>query len=171
MYEPQKAVQFFQQAAQYPDAKTLITESDFKNPITLPTGKQVTLQEYLLTRAEWKQEELNELLAAIHNKDIIEIIDALVDILYFVFGTATTIGVDLQPFFEAVHAANMKKFGECPVCRGAGTEFGCTTCAGTGKHATYRPVDGKLSKPADWQPADLVSIAKSMYGVAHGEIS
>lgn len=39
----------------------------------------------------------------------VEIIDALCDILYFTFGTAVCMGIDIQPFFEEVHRSNMSK--------------------------------------------------------------
>jgi predicted HAD superfamily Cof-like phosphohydrolase len=41
--------------------------------------------------------------------DIVEVVDGLCDLLYVVFGTAEAIGVELAPFFERVHAANMRK--------------------------------------------------------------
>ncbi len=41
--------------------------------------------------------------------DIVEAVDGLCDLLYVVYGTAEAIGVDLEPFFERVHASNMKK--------------------------------------------------------------
>ncbi len=41
--------------------------------------------------------------------DLVEAVDGLCDLLYVVYGTAEAIGVDLEPFFERVHASNMRK--------------------------------------------------------------
>jgi len=41
--------------------------------------------------------------------DLEEAIDGVVDTLYVCYGTAEDIGVDLEPFFDEVHAANMRK--------------------------------------------------------------
>jgi predicted HAD superfamily Cof-like phosphohydrolase len=40
-----------------------------------------------------------------------EMIDAIVDLLYVTYGAAVSMGIDLDPFFAEVHAANMRKVG------------------------------------------------------------
>jgi predicted HAD superfamily Cof-like phosphohydrolase len=54
-------------------------------------------------------EEFNELKDAISNKDYIEVIDALTDILYVTYGFYTAIGVDGDKAFKLVHDSNMSK--------------------------------------------------------------
>lgn len=40
-----------------------------------------------------------------------QIADALADLLYVTYGAAVTFGIDIQPVFQAVHEANMRKVG------------------------------------------------------------
>jgi len=54
-------------------------------------------------------EEYHELLDACNNNDFPEIIDALSDILYVVYGMGASIGVNLDKSFGAVHCSNMSK--------------------------------------------------------------
>ena len=63
-------------------------------------------------RVELIQEEVDELVEAIANKDMVEIADALTDILYVVYGAGHTFGIDLDECFTEVHASNMSKLGE-----------------------------------------------------------
>jgi NTP pyrophosphatase (non-canonical NTP hydrolase) len=58
------------------------------------------------------REEMKELEDAVLNKDRIEVIDALADILYVVYGMGDCIGVDLDEAFRRVHNSNMTKL--CP---------------------------------------------------------
>lgn len=41
--------------------------------------------------------------------DLTEAVDGLCDLIYVAYGTAEAIGIDLEPFFNLVHAANMAK--------------------------------------------------------------
>ena len=57
------------------------------------------------------REELKELEEAIAYKDLIEVADALTDLLYVVYGSGHTFGIDLNKTFEEVHSSNMTKLG------------------------------------------------------------
>ena len=57
-------------------------------------------------------EELNELSVAIKDKDIIEVADALTDLLYVVYGAGHSWGIDLDKCFAEVQRSNMSKLGE-----------------------------------------------------------
>tara|TARA_Y100000361_G_C11082412_1_gene301766 strand:- start:354 stop:752 length:399 start_codon:yes stop_codon:yes gene_type:complete len=57
-------------------------------------------------------EELEELDLAIKNKDIVEVADALTDLLYVVYGAGHAFGIDLDECFHEVHESNMSKLGE-----------------------------------------------------------
>lgn len=63
----------------------------------------------LLIRGRLIAEESAEFLAAASSGDLVKLVDALVDILYTVYGTADTIGIDLEPVFKEVHCSNMSK--------------------------------------------------------------
>ena len=58
------------------------------------------------------QEELDELTKAIKEKDILEVADALTDILYVTYGAGHAFGVNLDKCFEEVQNSNMSKLGE-----------------------------------------------------------
>ena len=55
------------------------------------------------------KEELEELKEAIDKKDIIEVADALTDILYVTYGAGHAFGIDLDKCFEEVQQSNMSK--------------------------------------------------------------
>ena len=55
------------------------------------------------------QEELDELKEAIKNNDIIEVADALTDILYVTYGAGHAFGVNLDKCFDEVQKSNMSK--------------------------------------------------------------
>ena len=63
-------------------------------------------------RIELIEEELEELKAAIMQKDMVEIADALTDLLYVVYGAGHTFGIDLDKTFDEVHSSNMSKLGD-----------------------------------------------------------
>jgi predicted HAD superfamily Cof-like phosphohydrolase len=60
-------------------------------------------------RYELIREELNELKEALKNKDILEVADALTDILYVTYGAGHAFGIDLDKCFEEVQKSNMSK--------------------------------------------------------------
>ena len=63
-------------------------------------------------RIDLIEEELNELKEAIKNNDIVEVADALTDILYVTYGAGHSFGVDLDKCFDEVQRSNMSKLGE-----------------------------------------------------------
>jgi predicted HAD superfamily Cof-like phosphohydrolase len=58
------------------------------------------------------QEELDELKKAIQDEDIIEVADALTDILYVTYGAGHAFGIDLDQCFNEVQNSNMSKLGD-----------------------------------------------------------
>ena len=63
-------------------------------------------------RYELIREELEELQEAFNAKDIIEVADALADLLYVVYGAGHAFGIDLDKCFDEVQNSNMSKLGE-----------------------------------------------------------
>ena len=55
------------------------------------------------------KEELEELKVAIENKDLLEVADALTDILYVAYGAGHAFGIDLDRCFSEVQDSNMSK--------------------------------------------------------------
>ena len=58
------------------------------------------------------KEELEELKEAMENKDLLEVADALTDILYVTYGAGHAFGINLDQCFEEVQNSNMSKLGE-----------------------------------------------------------
>jgi predicted HAD superfamily Cof-like phosphohydrolase len=63
-------------------------------------------------RLELIREEVEELQTGIENQDLVEIADALTDILYVVYGAGHAFGIDLDACYAEVHSSNMSKLGE-----------------------------------------------------------
>ena len=89
-------------------------------------------------RVDLITEELFELKEGIENKDLVEIADALTDILYVTYGAGHAFGLDLDACFKEVQRSNMSKLGE------------------DGK-PIYRE-DGKVMKGKFYSEPDLASI-------------
>lgn len=89
-------------------------------------------------RVDLIEEELQELREAIAEQNIVEVADALSDLLYVVYGMGDVFGIDLDKTFAEVHRSNMSKLGE------------------DGK--PVRRADGKVLKGPNYSPPDLTFI-------------
>ena len=58
------------------------------------------------------KEELDELNKAMRENDILEVADALTDILYVTYGAGHAFGIDLDKCFDEVQNSNMSKLDE-----------------------------------------------------------
>ena len=63
-------------------------------------------------RLDLIKEELNELTEAMNNKDLLEVADALTDILYVTYGAGHALGINLDKCFEEVQNSNMSKLDD-----------------------------------------------------------
>ena len=63
-------------------------------------------------RLDLIKEELSELTDAMKNKDLLEVADALTDILYVTYGAGHAFGIDLDKCFDEVQNSNMSKLDE-----------------------------------------------------------
>jgi predicted HAD superfamily Cof-like phosphohydrolase len=63
-------------------------------------------------RIDLIKEELEELTEAMNNKDLLEVADALTDILYVTYGAGHAFGIDLDKCFAEVQNSNMSKLDE-----------------------------------------------------------
>ena len=52
---------------------------------------------------------MNELKLALDNKDLLEVADALTDILYVTYGAGHAFGINLDKCFEEIQNSNMSK--------------------------------------------------------------
>ena len=62
-------------------------------------------------RLDLISEELEELKTAMESKDLLEVADALTDILYVTYGAGHAFGIDLDKCFQEVQNSNMSKLG------------------------------------------------------------
>lgn len=115
---------------------------DFHRAMGLPApgkGRRSLTPKEIKLRLDLIEEEAKELRTAFDvagslvdgsTPITVDQIDALIDLLYVTYGAAVQMGLDLRPFFELVHEANMKK-GPGPMRE-----------------------DGKKLKPLGWEPPD-----------------
>lgn len=108
-----------------------------------------------------------------------QIADALVDCQYFVDGTANAYGLDLMPFFDEVHRANMSKLWSADELKRMEAGWSATAVVVTysgnlppakedsGCPAPVKQVfivkrqDGKVMKPPGFKAPDLKSIMEA----------
>ena len=76
---------------------------EVKTESSFPSKKIIQLRYDLI------KEELDELSLAIKEKDIIEVADALTDLLYVVYGAGHAFGIDLDKCFAEVQRSNLSK--------------------------------------------------------------
>ena len=79
---------------------------DVKDSSSLSTDKINSLRISLIN------EELEELQEAMKNNDLLEVADALTDILYVTYGAGHAFGINLDKCFDEVQNSNMSKLGE-----------------------------------------------------------
>jgi len=94
----------------------------------------------IVLRLELIEEELKELHEAIGNADIVEVADALTDILYVTYGAGHAFGIDLDKCFQEVQESNMSKLDH-------------------NGEPIYRE-DGKVMKGPNYFSPDLASIVE-----------
>jgi len=92
----------------FDDVKTFMETygQEINTKPSFPDEKIVQLRYNLI------KEELDELSSAIKDKDIIEVADALTDLLYVVYGAGHSWGIDLDKCFAEVQRSNMSKLGK-----------------------------------------------------------
>ena len=79
---------------------------EVKNEASFP-NEQIKQLRYNLIK-----EELEELRVAIEEKNLLEVADALTDILYVTYGAGHAFGLDLDKCFNEIQNSNMSKLGE-----------------------------------------------------------
>jgi predicted HAD superfamily Cof-like phosphohydrolase len=94
-----------------------------------------------LLRFRLIDEELGELHEAMMNEDIVEVADALTDLLYVIYGAGHAYGIDLDRCFAEVHRSNMSKFVDGKIIKDA---------------------NGKVLKPKTYSPPDLSFLLPDM---------
>ena len=73
---------------------------------------ELSTEKINLLRISLIKEELEELQQAIRENNILEVADALTDILYVTYGAGHAFGINLDKCFNEVQESNMSKLGE-----------------------------------------------------------
>lgn len=87
------------------------------------------------------QEYRDAITVPVGTVNLVEVADAIGDLLYVVLGTAVTFGIDIEPIFREIHRSNMSKFID-----------------------GHRREDGKWIKGPSYSPANLEPIIQSQLG-------
>lgn len=98
---------------------------------TIPNGSTTELRVRLI------QEEFDELKEALAREDLAAVAKEMADLLYVVYGTAVSCGIDMEPVFREVHRSNLSKVGG------------------------HKRADGKWVKPPTYSPASLEPILEA----------
>lgn len=111
-----------------------VTEFHRKLGSSAPDRIEILSQSAVQMCMRLMYEEFDELIDAMVDENPAKIAGECVDLLYTVYGTAVAYGLDLAPFWAAIHAANMQK--------------------------EPNPDGGKAIKPEGWKPANLAEILR-----------
>ena len=119
------------------DAQQMVLEFHEQFDIHVAAQPTVPDESTRILRTRLIQEEFDELQEALNAKDLPAIAKELADLLYVVYGTAVSCGIDMKPVFQEVHRSNMSKVGG------------------------YKRSDGKWVKPPTYSPAEIQPILHS----------
>jgi predicted HAD superfamily Cof-like phosphohydrolase len=119
------------------------------------------------------REEMKELEQAVKDKNYIETVDALADLLYVVYGASSRIGIDMDHAFSLIHENNMSKL--CKTEEEAketvkyyvdnkeklGYDSPAHRKAPDNEHwVVYNQSTKKVLKSINWKPVDLSGVCK-----------
>jgi len=93
-------------------------------------------------RVKLLKEEVWEYMDGESANNLVEVADALADIIYIACGTAVSYGIPLDDVFTEVHRSNMAKLVDGKV---------------------IRREDGKIQKPEGWTPPDIKSVLEKSH--------
>lgn len=113
------------------DPQAMVEEFHRKFDIAVSDRPRLPEEPTCQLRVRLIQEEFAELQEAMAAQDLPGVAKELADLLYVVYGTAVSYGVDMDPVFREVHRSNLSKVGG------------------------YKRADGKWVKPATYSPAQV----------------
>lgn len=116
------------------DAQLMVESFHRLFDIVVNTTPTTVGEDTRLLRTRLIQEEFEELKEAMASDDLPAVAKEMADLLYVVYGTAVSYGIDIAPVFREVHRSNMSKVGG------------------------YKREDGKWVKPATYSPARIEPI-------------
>jgi predicted HAD superfamily Cof-like phosphohydrolase len=120
-----------------PTAQSMVEEFHRLFDIVARRTPGVIDEQTRILRERLIREEFDELREAMVKNDLSAVAKELADLLYVVYGTAVSYGIDMEPVFREVHRSNMSKVGG------------------------YKRADGKWVKPATYSPAVIEPILEA----------
>ncbi len=116
------------------DEQAMVEEFHRKFSIVAQATPTDLNEETKRLRVRLIDEEFDELKESMAGGDLAAVAKEMADLLYVVYGTAVSYGIDMDPVFREVHRSNMSKVGG------------------------YKREDGKWVKPATYSPARIEPI-------------
>jgi predicted HAD superfamily Cof-like phosphohydrolase len=113
------------------DQQRMVEEFHRRFEILIGAAPAVPDETTTALRMRLIQEESAELREALAQQDLPGVAKELADLLYVVYGTAVSCGIDMEPVFREVHRSNMSKVGG------------------------HKRADGKWVKPPGYSPAAI----------------
>ena len=119
------------------DEQTMVKDFHRKFEILIQTAPANPTDETKQLRLRLIQEEFDELKESMATGNLASVAKEMADLLYVVYGTAVSYGIDMKPVFQEVHRSNLSKVGG------------------------YKRADGKWMKPLTYSPAKLEPILEA----------
>lgn len=116
------------------DEQAMVEEFHRRFEILIQGAPSEVSEDIKRLRVRLIQEEFDELKESMAGGDLAAVAKEMADLLYVVYGTAVSYGIDMDRVFREVHRSNMSKVGG------------------------YKREDGKWVKPATYSPARIEPI-------------
>jgi len=116
------------------DEQSMVEEFHRKFDILVQTSPTDASEDTRRLRIRLIQEEFDELKESMAAGNLAALAKEMADLLYVVYGTAVSYGIDMEPVFREVHRSNLSKVGG------------------------YKREDGKWVKPPTYSPASIEPI-------------
>jgi predicted HAD superfamily Cof-like phosphohydrolase len=113
------------------DEQSMVEEFHKKFDILVQASPTDASEETKRLRIRLIQEEFDELKESMAEGNLAALAKEMADLLYVVYGTAVSYGIDMEPVFREVHRSNLSKVGG------------------------YKREDGKWVKPPTYSPAKI----------------
>jgi len=123
------------------DEQAMVEEFHRKFEIAVQTAPAEVSEDTKRLRVRLIQEEFDELKESMAAGDLPAVAKEMADLLYVVYGTAVSYGIDMDPVFREVHRSNLSKVGG------------------------YKRADGKWVKPPTYSSARVEPILAAQAAV------
>lgn len=149
-------------------------------PKTPQTGLFQNQPDLVKLKLDLIVEEVEELKQAIKDQDIVEVADALGDILYVVYGAGISFGLPMDEIFSKIHESNISKLCDSEETAQATVSWykkkfengelnydspDFRYDESTKKYIVYNKRTGKVLKSIRYSPVDLSFVADQSSGV------